>query len=290
MSPIEIPMKISVIIVNWNTREVTSAAIASVFAETKVPLEVIVVDNGSSDGSADFLRERHRLATLIETGRNGGFSFGNNIGLAAAKGEYLMLLNSDTLVRDGALDRMAAFLDENPSYGLVGPRLTFPDGKFQETSCRNLPRLANSFFYLLGLERLRMAFGGAPYRAACADPLASQDAEALSGAAIMLRRSVYEKIGGLDERFFMYGEDLDFCKRAHDAGFGIRYLGDAHIVHLGGESSAKRKSASIGNFYDAARLYYEKHEAPGHAVPVNLAVRIGIGIVRASALVRNLFR
>jgi GT2 family glycosyltransferase len=280
---------LSVIIVSWNTKDMTLGAVRSVLAETGVPLEVIVVDNASSDGSVQALRTEFPRITVIESTRNAGFAHANNIGLRRAGGDILMLLNSDTVVLPGAFGTMVAHLAAHPETGLVGPKLVWPDGRFQKASFRNLPDIGNSLFYLLGLDRIRKALGGKPYKDA-GDPNVSRASEALSGAAMMFRRSVYEKIGGLDERFFMYGEDLDFCKRAGDAGFGIRYLPDAVIVHFGGESSRKRKAGAIRDFYRAAWLYYEKHFALRRNPFLNALVFCGIKTLYAAVLLRNLFR
>ena len=267
----------------------TLQAVGSVLAETGTPLEVIVVDNASSDGSAEALRATYPHITVIDAGKNGGFSFANNIGLSRATGDVLMFLNSDTIVAPGVLARMAAFLAEHPAVGLVGPRLTFPDGRFQTASFRNLPDIRSSSFYLLGLEWLNIRLGGKPYKDA-GDPAVSRKAEALSGAAIMFRRSVYEKIGGLDERFFMYGEDLDFCKRAGDLGFGIWYLAEATIIHFGGESSKRRKFGALADFHRASWLYYKKHFAPHNGPLANAAVFVGLKAVCVLSFLRNLFR
>lgn len=280
---------LSVIIVSWNTKEMTLQAVGSVLAETGIPLEVIVVDNASSDGSAEALRATYPHITVIDAGRNGGFSFANNIGLRQATGDALMFLNSDVIVAPGVLARMVSFLAERPDIGLTGPRLVWPDGRFQAASFRNLPDIKSSLFYLLGLEWLNIRLGGKPYKDA-GDPAVSRKAEALSGAAIMFRRSVYEKIGGLDERFFMYGEDLDFCKRAGDAGFGIWYLAEATIIHFGGESSKRRKFSALVDFHRASWLYYKKHFAPRNGTLANVAVFVALKAVCVLSFIRNIFR
>lgn len=280
---------LSIIIVSWNTKDMTLQTVGSVLSETSIPLEVIVVDNASQDGSAEALRTIYPHITVIDAGKNGGFSFANNIGLSRATGDVLMFLNSDTIVAPGVLARMAAFLAEHPVVGLVGPRLTWPDGRFQAASFRNLPDIRSSFFYVLGLEWLNVRLGGKPYKDA-GDPAVSRTAEALSGAAIMFRRSVYEKIGGLDERFFMYGEDLDFCKRAGDAGWGIWYLAEARIIHFGGESSKRRKFGALADFHRASWLYYEKHFAPNNGAFTNATVFLGLKVVCVLSFVRNIFR
>lgn len=280
---------LSVIIVSWNTKAMTLQAVGSVLAETGVPLEIIVVDNASSDGSPEALRAMYPHITVIDAGKNGGFSFANNIGLRQATGDILMFLNSDTIVAPGVLSRMVEFFSAHPDIGLLGPQLVFPDGRFQQASFRNLPDIRSSFFYLLGLERLNIRLGGKPYKDA-GDPAVSRKAEALSGAAIMFRRSVYERIGGLDERFFMYGEDLDFCKRAGDAGFGIWYLAEARIIHFGGESSKRRKFAALADFHRASWLYYEKHFAPSHNAFVNGLVFLGLKTACVFCFARTIFR
>jgi GT2 family glycosyltransferase len=273
-------MKLSVIIVSWNTRALTLQAIASIKRETMAfPCEIIVVDNASKDGSAQAIRAAHPDVRVIECARNTGFARANNAGLAIASGQYLLLLNSDTVVADRAIERMVAYMDAHAEVGMAGPKLVWPDGRYQPNSFRRLPNIKNAFAYLTGCA--------SDYKPNIA-PHAPAPAEAISGAAMLFRRSIYETIGGLDERFFMYGEDLDFCKRARDAGFIVYYLPQAVIVHRGGESSKQRKIGAIKNFYNAMWLYYQIHEAKNHNVIVNALGYLGIKLLLGFQILKNL--
>lgn len=276
-------MKLSVIILNWNTSDLLQQTLSSVYRETGgFEYEVIVVDNASSDDSVEKVRQNYPAARVIVNEGNIGFSRGNNVGLRAAQGEYLMLLNSDVIVRDGAINQLVGFLDEHPEAVMAGPRLVNSDGSFQASCRRRLPNPWNSFVYLFGLKGLIKAEYKSDSR-----PEAIEETEALSGAAMMFRRYVYETIGGLDEDFFMYGEDLDFCFRAREKAGRIFFVGTAVITHLYGQSSAKRKVGSIINFYDAMALYYKKHFWRKHGLPFDCLVLIGIRLRLAAALMRN---
>lgn len=276
-------MKLSIIILNWNTSDLLQQTLASVYKETAgFDYEVIVVDNASSDYSVEKVRQNYPQARVIVNEGNIGFSKGNNVGLKVAQGEYLMLLNSDVIVRDGAINQLVKFLDEHPEAVMVGPRLINSDGSFQASCRRKLPNPWNSFVYLFGLKKLIKAEYKSDSR-----PEAVEETEGLSGAAMMFRRQVYETIGGLDEDFFMYGEDLDFCFRVKEKVGRIFFVGTAVITHLYGQSSAKRKVDSIVNFYDAMVLYYKKHFWRKHGFLFDYLVICGIKFRLMIALIQN---
>lgn len=278
-------MKLSIIILNWNTADLLLQTLASVYKETSgFDYEVIVVDNASSDDSVEKTRQNFPQARLIVNPGNIGFSRGNNVGLKVATGDYLMLLNSDVIVQDGAINKLVEFLDQHPETAMVGPRLVNRDGSFQASCRRKLPNPWNSFVYLFGLKKIIKAEYKSDSR-----PEAVEETEALSGAAMMFRKGVYEKIGGLDEEFFMYGEDLDFCFRAGQVG-KIFFVGTAVITHLYGQSSAKRKVGSIINFYDAMILYYKKHFWRKHGLIFDYLVLCGIKFRLLIALIQNYFK
>lgn len=252
-------MKLSVIIVNWNTKELTKQSLQTLFdTTTDIEKEVFVVDNASSDGSVEMIEKNFPQVQIIKNTDNLGFGKANNQALEQAKGEYLMLLNSDVIVHAGAIQALVKYLDTHQDVMMVGPKLLNEDGTFQHACRRSLPDPAKAFRYLFGFDRISKRRSS--YKRLHDDPNITEPAEALSGAAMMFRRKVYEQIGGLDaETFFMYGEDLDFCKRVQDKGWKTVYVHTAEITHLGGQSSKKRRSASIDNFYDAMWCYYQKH-------------------------------
>lgn len=283
-------MKLSIIILNWNAKYVLKEAIESVIKETAAfEYEIILVDNASTDGSVEMVREAFTSVNsaqgpgviVIANKKNRGFAGGNNDGLAKAAGEYLMLLNPDTIVHDRAIEKLVQYLDAHDDVMMVGPKLLNRDGSFQAACRRNLPNPKNAFLHLFGL-------GKGEYKRTD-DPDVSGPTEAISGAAMMVRRSVYETLGGLDEQFFMYAEDLDYCKRVADKGWQTYYLADARITHLGGESTKQRKTKSIKDFYGTMWLYYRKHFQTKNFFLLNWIVYIGIVVRCRIALLQNLF-
>lgn len=285
-------MKLSIVIVNWKTKELTAAAIASVFEQTKALLfEVILIDNNSADGSVETLRALFPQITIVENNANLGFGKANNQGMRLAKGQYIMLLNSDTVVLDHALEKMVAYLDEHPDVMMVGPKVLNADHTFQHACRRMLPTPASSFYHLFGLVKIfrRNARVNA-YKGYNREPNITEPVEALSGAAMMFRRPVFEVTGGFDERFFMYGEDLDLCKQVFDHGWKTMFVHTAEIIHYGGASSKKRRTKSIVNFYEAMWLYYEKHWGTKHSVFLKAVVWLGIKTRLGLALLKNIFK
>ncbi len=283
-------MKLSIILVNWNTCDLTRDAVASVFKETQgIDFEVIVVDNNSADGSVEMIKKEFPQVVLIANNDNRGFGKANNQGLKIAQGDYLMFLNTDTVILDGALNKLVNYLDGHSDVMMVGPRLLNKDLTFQHACRRMLPNPINSFFHLFGLAKVfKNSKFVTDYKRYAADPEITGPTEALSGAAMMFRRQVYAEIGGFDEIFFMYGEDLDFCKRVLEKGWKTVYVSEAKIIHFGGQSSGKRRVKSLINFHEAMWLYYKKHFK--YNFLINLVVWLGVKLRMALALVMNTFR
>lgn len=280
-------IKLSVILVNWNTCDLTRQALASVYKETQgIDFEVIVVDNNSGDGSVEMIKKEFPQAVLIVNTDNLGFGKANNQGLKIAQGDYLMFLNTDVVVLDGALNKLVNYLDGHSDVMMVGPRLLNKDLTFQHACRRMLPNPLNSFFHIFGLTKIfKNNKYINEYKRYASDPDVTGLTQALSGAAMMFRGKVYNEIGGFDERFFMYGEDLDFCKRTLDKGWKTVYVSDARIIHFGGQSSGKRRVKSLVNFYEAMWLYYKKHFK--YNFLINLLVWLGIKLRMAIALSIN---
>lgn len=282
-------MKLSIILVNWKTPDLTKNALVSVYKETGgFDFEVIVVDNNSQDGSVEMIKKEFPQVVLIINTDNLGFGKANNQGLKIAQGDYLMFLNTDVVVLDGALNKLVNFLDQHPSVMMVGPRLLNKDLTFQHACRRNLPNPINSFFHLFGLTKFfKNSKLANEYKQYASDPEVTGPTQALSGAAMMFRRQVYSTIGGFDEIFFMYGEDLDFCKRVLDKGWQTVYVSDAKIIHFGGQSSGKRRVKSLLNFYEAMWLYYKKHFYEKYNAVFHFFVWLGIKIKMLTALIAN---
>jgi N-acetylglucosaminyl-diphospho-decaprenol L-rhamnosyltransferase len=263
-------LDISVIIVSWNVTALLRDCLTSLYASDLggKTLEVIVVDSASSDGTPSMVKAEFPAVRLLEQTENVGYTRGNNIGLAAAAGEYLLLLNPDTTVYENALARMARYLDTHSDVGIVGPRTLNGDGTHQPARWR-FPsrRLA-----LMETAWLRPYAGRllADYEYAEVSAETTHDADWVQGSCLMARREVYDKIGGLDTGYVMFFEELDWCKRAADAGFKTVYLGSAQIVHYGG-ASTDQIGARKHIYYNESKLrYFRKVYGRGFALVLRI--------------------
>jgi len=252
--------KISVIIVSWNARGYLRDCLASI-RETGGGLvkEVIVVDNASTDGSPDMVAEQFSETTLIRSGENLGFARGNNLGIKRASGTILALINSDVVVHPGCFQKLAAFLDSNPKVALAGPKVIGRDGRPQLT-CGRLPTVWNTVCQFLALGRIFPRwrwFDGFEMRHW--DPDRPANVEVLSGCFWLARGEAVKEVGGLDERFFFYAEDVDWCKRFGDAGWKIAFAPEATATHFGGGSSGNAPLRYSIEILRANLLYWKKH-------------------------------
>lgn len=235
---------LSVVVVTWNVRELALACLASVEASAgDLDVEVVVVDNASSDGTAEAVRAAHPRATVVEAGSNLGFPRANNLGVARCRGRHVLFLNPDTEVGPGALEACVAALDEDEALGAVGCRLEYPDGRVQFECGRRAYRLRHlvwEAFYLHALLPHHPVFAHQLMGDWTHDD--ARDVEALSGAFLMTRRTALDAVGGLPEDVFMYHEDLALCLRLRAAGWRIRCLGHVVTVHHGGASAGRSPS------------------------------------------------
>lgn len=270
--------KLSVIVVTWNVRELTLACLAAVHrTAADLPIEVIVVDNGSSDGTAQAVRERFPEARVIANAENAGFPRANNQALAVARGEHVLFLNPDTEVGEGAIGACVAELDRDATVGATGCKLLYSDGRVQLECARRpylLRHLLAETFYLHMLFPTSAVF--AHHVMGDWDHEGSRDVEALCGAFLMVRRELALALGGLPEDLFMYHEDLSFCLRVRRAGWRIRYLGEWSTVHHWRQSSRK-SSAALALLEGACKLRLIR-EAQG---PLHAAVGRGVFAVRS---------
>ncbi|HWE53383.1 MAG TPA: glycosyltransferase family 2 protein [Bryobacteraceae bacterium] len=262
--------KISVVIVSYNTREVTSRCLRALESEAAgLNLEILVIDNQSRDGSAQMIRRDFPAVRLVEAGRNLGFAGANNLAFALADGEYVILLNSDAFLKPGSLRNAIAHMKAEPKTALGGGRLVGEDGAWQP-SARQFPSLLNDFLSMSGLAHRfqNSRFWGRADRT-WADPMTEAAVDWVPGAFSIIRGAVVEEMGGFDESFFLYYEEVDFCRRIKAAGYAVRYWPDVEVVHLGGESSKSMSGAvrsSAGAQLTLWRLrsgflYYRKHHA-----------------------------
>ncbi|MCL4247559.1 MAG: glycosyltransferase family 2 protein [Anaerolineae bacterium] len=258
---------LSIIIVSWNVADLLAACLDSILrsdvalddADGERPnVEIIVVDSASSDKTVAMLRERYPQVRLSAQSENVGYTRGNNLGLGLAEGRNLFLLNPDTAIIGDALQQMIAYLDAHPDVGIVGPHTHNSDGTTQ-SSRRRFPTLATGFFESTWLQPFApKAMLDRYYVRDSADD-ATVDVDWVQGSALLARREVYEQIGGLDEGYIMFSEELDWCKRAKLAGWRVVYLGSAHITHHGGKSTEQVVARKHIHFQESKLRYYRKY-------------------------------
>jgi hypothetical protein len=255
-------MKLSIIILCWNDRHVIADCLRSIHVNThSTEFEIIVSDNGSTDGSIGFIRSSYPMVRVIENGRNLRFAKANNVGIRACQGEYILILNPDTIIHDCALDRMTSFADQHSEAGAFGCRVLNSDGSYQ-VSARPFASFRSEWIaalYLRGLGRLHKWFTSGSYPGWRGT--SERQVGWVSGCFILARGSLLKSIGGFDEQFFYYYEDMDLCRRIWQAGYPILYTPDATITHLGGQSTKARLPALafVLDSQVTRYLYYYKY-------------------------------
>jgi len=255
-------MKLSIIIVSWNVAQQLEQCLASIFAvrPAALPLEVIVIDNASSDGTGEIVKSRFPDAILIANAENRGFGAACNQGLRVAQSEYICFLNPDTEVNEKALQTLVGYLDSNPTVAMVAPRIVYPDGSMQR-SIRRFPTPAALLAIFFKLDRILPFL--APLRnyfAADFDYSRTQEVDQPMGACLMVRKATLDAVGVFDERFFIWFEEVDLCKRVKEAGYKIVYIADESILHHQAKSFRKQDLLTRQrNFYTSARAYLSKH-------------------------------
>lgn len=254
--PLAKPTLVSIIVVNFNGSNVILDCLESLYIHLKeVTYEVIVVDNASQDNSPECVAQRFPQVTLLRQTQNLGFGTANNIAAGCAKGEFLFLLNSDTLLTADVLPTLIAKLTQSADIGIVGPQLLNPDGSFQFSVSKEIG-IWGEFQTLQEVKQYR----NLATRAALAQVYNhDQRVDVVVGAAMLMRRSLFEKVGGFDESFFMYFEESDLCKRVRDLGYQILYTPEVSLIHLGGYSVGKAAGLMAQEYRRSQRLYYRKH-------------------------------
>ena len=232
-------MQISIVIVSYNVKYFLEQCLRSVKKATKnLETEIIVVDNNSVDESTEMVKNKFPNVNLIHNAKNVGFSKANNQAIKMAKGEFILLLNPDTLVEEDALEKTVAFMQSKEDAGAVGVHMVDGKGKFLDESKRGVPRFSTSLFKFLGLHKfLPRSATFNHYYLGNLDKNKQYEIEVLAGAFMLIRKSLLDKIGLLDEQFFMYWEDVDLCMRISERSYKNYYLGDVRIIHYKGESN-----------------------------------------------------
>jgi GT2 family glycosyltransferase len=255
-------LDVSVIIVNWNTCDILRDCLASLYASTSnLTFEVIVVDNASSDGSVDMIKSEFSQVKLIVNAENRGFAAANNKAIAVAKGRYVLLLNSDTIVLDNAPGKVVDFADLHQEAGITGCRVLNEDKTLQPT-CFMFPSILNMILWITYLFKLfpRSRFFGRE-RMTWWSRDDVREVDVLTGCFMLVRREAIEQIGPMDERFFMYFEETDWCYRFRQAGWKVMFTPNAEIVHLGGASSKQVRTCMVNQWRKSMLLYYKKHKS-----------------------------
>lgn len=291
-------MDLSIVIVNYETYELTKQTINSVIGKNhEFSFEIIVIDNCSKDNSynqlkSEFKREiKNELVKFIHNDRNAGFAVANNIGIKIAKGEFILLLNSDTVVEDQTIENTLNYIKKNTDVGAIGCKIVHRDGTLDKACRRSFPEPKNSFYRLFGLSKLfpnNKKFN--EYNLSYLDENGVYEVDSLMGAFMLIRRVAIDQVGLLDEDFFMYGEDIDLCYRIKKAGWKIIYYGKSEIIHYKGASSKKKKSKLIYEFYRAMYLFYNKHYRKEYSIITTIVTFIGIGAMFLLKIVLNIFK
>ncbi len=275
-------MDLSIIIVPYKCRDKMDTTLAAVYkSQTQYNYEVIIIDNDSQDGTVEMIREKYlsnpdiaAKTTLIEND-NVGFGKANNQGMAMAKGDYLLLLNPDTEVDPDNFEVMMNFMKTRPDVGIASCKLTKPEGGIDLASRRSEPDPKTAFYRLSGLQYLfPKKFGS--YNVLDKSVDEETELDSCVGAYMFMSRKAYELTHGFDEDFFMYGEDLDLCKRVRDAGLKIWYYPKTSCVHYKGQSSKRASQRSLFAFHDAMWVYYKKHYYQKYSILLSGLVYLGV--------------
>jgi O-antigen biosynthesis protein len=285
-------MELSVIIVSYNVCDYLRQALASVIkATTGISSEIIVVDNHSSDGSVEMIRDEFRDVSLIVSAGNEGYAAACNKGIMSSSGDFVLILNPDTVVELDAIKTAVTFMRSHPDAGAAGARLVNGDGKFLPESKRGFPTPLTSFFRLTGIGKLfpHSAFFNAYYLGHLSEHETCR-ADILTGAFMLIRREALDRAGLFDTTFFMYGEDIDLCWRIRKAGFYNYYLPGVLVTHFKGRSAMIDRESSVRHFYEAMKIFACKHLGPSWHLPVRASITLIESVAITSLRIRRLIK
>lgn len=282
-------MKLSVIIVNYNVKYFLEQCLHSVLrAVEDLHAEILVIDNASSDGSVDYLKPLFPSVDFIAGSTNLGFGKANNLALQQAKGEYILFLNPDTIIPEDCFSKCINFLEQHSKAGALGVRMLDGSGNFLPESKRSFPSTSTAFFKAVGLSD---AFSESKffnkYSLGYLDENKNHRVDVLAGAFMMIRKSALDQVGGFDEQFFMYGEDIDLSYRIKKAGFDNWYFAEAPIIHFKGESMKKWSADHVKVFYEAMIVFVKKHYKGSGAGLLKLLLISGIRIKSFISLLKG---
>jgi hypothetical protein len=267
-------MDLSIIIVNWNTKNFLLECLESIYQKIKkVEMEVIVVDNGSIDGSQEAMKERFQDGKLIQNRLNFGFAKASNQGIMLARGKFLLLLNPDTRVKEGAIEAFLSFMNGHPEAGAAGAQLLNPDGS-KQNSIANFPSLATE---LLNKTLLRWLFPGhfPGKERIYSMPI---EVDSVIGACMIVRREAVEQAGRLDEDYFLFLEETDWCYRMKEAGWKIFHVPEVEVYHLQGKSAEKDEKRARVEYYRSRYQYFKKHRGAWQRFVLLIGLLIKLGV------------
>lgn len=288
--------RLSIILLSYNTRIYLSKALQSIEAQKQKDWEVIVVDNASSDGSAEMVKKEFPWASVIKNRENLGFAAGNNVGIKHTQGQYIMLMNSDAELRNNAsLTTLLDYCDAHHDVAVITPKVVMSDGSLDQASHRGIPTPWNALTYYAGLEKLFHALpilnrvtGG--YHQLWKAINTIHEIDACTGAAMIIRASAIDEVGFLDEQFFMYGEDLDWCYRFKKAGWKVVFYPHVEVLHHKNKSGIRKeidhpeahhiKKRSHAHFFDTMVLFYDKHYLSAYPKMIQKFVHGGIRAIQ----------
>jgi len=288
---------ISILVINYRTFELTKNTINSIIKHTSdVEYEIILLDNASHDGSIEALEDYFsdiidsETLKVVKNPFNKGFSYGNNIGINHARGDVIVLVNSDIEINNNIISHIDLYLKTKNYSEIIGPKIVLPDGKFEHGCKRGFPTPESALLYLLNLDEKIKLKSNRSYKMHELGEDEMGDVDAISGAFLVIPRKIIDKIGYLDETFFMYGEDLDWCYRAKKSGFKVVYqpqLGT--VTHYRGQSGKKLNWKVLWEFYRAMFVFHKKHYKKKYNILINTIVYIGIYAMYLAKAAKNLF-
>lgn len=281
--------QVSVLIVSYNVKEYAAHAVDAILKSDLKELEIIIVDNHSFDGTVEYLQNEYPAIQIITNKENKGFGKAVNQAAKVARGEYLLILNPDTVIQEKTISVLLKYLRDNPAVGMVGPKILNSDGSLQPACKRSFPTLRVAVPKLLGMDRLfpKSRWAG-KYNLTFLDPDQIHEVDAISGSCMFLKRSLFNELHGFDEDFFMFGEDLDLCFRIREKGLAIHYLPVTQIIHYQGESVKSAPFDSINAFYKAMNIFINKHYSASYGFMTNMLIRVGIFFRKMATMISQL--
>ncbi len=275
--------KLSIIILSYNSKHLILDCLASIPAHSD--WEIIIPDNGSTDGSKEAILKQFPKIKFIENDKNLGFAAGNNVGIKKSQGEYVLLLNPDTVVKTKTIETVLDYMENNPKVGAATCRLEFPSGKLDYSCHRNFPDPVNSFLHFIGLKKIS-AYTNINI------PNTIHEIDSLTGAFALIRRTAGNQVNWLDEDYYWNAEDIDFCYKLKEKGWKVMYIPQVKIIHYKGyasQATPESKKRWAVHSTDAMKLFYQKHLAKKYSFFINRIVYLGITTLKFARLLKSYF-